>query len=158
MPPELHTNSKFWVAKRNLKKWEHLPIQAKIWSSTFATGSKAATICLPIKKTLPSSSVLLATLHYSAGMCFCNARPHLGRGTYLCINEPCAWWEVFWGVKRKKFLSRHTTNRSYRRKVRSSKYKKLERKLRVELTLGGKQKAGVQIRNQEQETEAGRDK
>lgn len=42
--------------------------------------------------------------------------------------------------------------------MRSSKYKKLERKLRVELTLGGKQKAGVEIRNQEQETEAGRDK
>lgn len=36
--------------------------------------------------------------------------------------------------------------------------KRLERKLRVELTLGGKQKAGVEVRNREQETEAGRDK
>lgn len=72
--------------------------------------------------------------------------------------SPMSGGEAFWGVQRKQFLSRHTTNRSYRRKVRPSKYKKLERKLRVELTLGGKQKAGVEVRNQEQETEAGRDK
>jgi len=32
--------------------------------------------------------------------------------------------EAFWGVKRKKFLCRHTTNRSYRRKVRPNQYKK----------------------------------
>lgn len=66
--------------------------------------------------------------------------------------------EAFWGVKREKFLSRHTTNRSYRRKVKPNKYKKLQRKLRVELTLGEKQKAGAEVRNREQETEAGRDK
>lgn len=66
--------------------------------------------------------------------------------------------EAFWGVRREKVLPRHTTNRSYRRKVRPNKYRKLERKLRVELTLGEKQKAGVEVRNREQETEAGRDK
>lgn len=33
-----------------------------------------------------------------------------------------------------------------------------ERKLRVELTLGGKWKAGAEMRCQEQEAEAGRDK
>lgn len=35
--------------------------------------------------------------------------------------SPVSDGEVFWGVKRKKFFSRHTTNRSYRRKVRPNK-------------------------------------
>lgn len=117
-----YQNSESWVTKQNLKKMRFTDANKKIWLPALATQSKAPTICLPIKIFSPWK-LSFARWHNNAGKCFCNHIPIQGEGL-TCIQWALCLWRGVLGCEETEIPFRDTTNRSYRRKMRPSKYKK----------------------------------